>query len=180
VGTVGVPAYGVDVRLLDENPSSGDGEVVVKGPNVMLGYYKDSERTARAFTQDGWFRTGDLANRDMKGRYTLVGRLKNIILGSAGENIYPEEIEMLINTYPGVNESLVLEREGHLIALVHPDDGLIDSLSTKARAIREYVNKRVSAFSAISYVKFIKEPFLKTATGKIRRIIYAQAAISEY
>lgn len=175
VGSVGVPAYGVEVRLREINPSTGEGEVIVRGPNVMLGYYKDPERTASALSQDGWLRTGDIAARDRKGRFHLTGRLKNVILGPSGENIYPEEIEQVIDSYPGVDESLVIERGRRLVALVHLEDGLKEALPELAHKIRSFANQRLSAFSAVSLVEFVREPFQKTATAKIKRFLYTRA-----
>ncbi|MCR4823946.1 MAG: AMP-binding protein, partial [Bacteroidales bacterium] len=117
VGTTGPATHGVRIRLENINPETGLGEIAVKGPNVMMGYYKDYERTQSVLSQDGWFRTGDLACMDAKGRYSIRGRLRNMIVGASGENIYPEEIENVINSMEGIGESLVIQRDGHLIAL---------------------------------------------------------------
>jgi long-chain acyl-CoA synthetase len=89
IGTTGIAAYGVKIRLENRDPQTGEGEIVVKGDNVMRGYYKDYERTLSVFTEDGWFRTGDVATVDKKGRYSIKGRLGSVILGPSGENIYP-------------------------------------------------------------------------------------------
>lgn len=186
VGSIGVPAHGVQVRLQNVNPETGEGEIVAKGDNVMLGYYKDPERTRAVLTDDGWFRTNDLAVVDEKGRYYIKGRLNNMILGASGENIYPEEIEQVINAVDGVNESLVMERDGKLVALVKFDDSFInwnqasedkffENLQEKKAAILEYVNKRVSKQSKINNVEAMKDPFEKTATQKIRRFKYQDA-----
>ena len=110
VGSFGYPVYNVQLKLHDINPETGEGEVVAKGPNVMLGYYKDPQRTKSVFTEDGWFRTNDLAIQDEKGRFFIKGRRNNMILGPSGENIYPEEIESVINNVEGVAESIVVER----------------------------------------------------------------------
>ena len=182
-GSTGVAAYGVTVKLMNVNPDTGEGEIVAKGDNVMLGYYKDPARTRTVFTDDGWFRTNDLATVDDKGRYYIKGRLSNMILGPSGENIYPEEIENVINNMEEVNESIVLERNGRLVALVQFNDNIIDwnqegedqffeKLEARKEAIMNYVNKHVNKFSKIREVEVMKEPFEKTATQKIRRFKY--------
>ncbi len=182
-GSTGVAAYGVSVKLINVNPETGEGEIVAKGDNVMLGYYKDPERTRSVFTDDGWFRTNDLATVDDKGRYYIKGRLNNMILGPSGENIYPEEIENVINNMEDVSESLVMERDGRLVALVQLNDNIIDwnqegedqffeKLEARKQAILNYVNKHVNKFSKIKEVEVMKEPFEKTATQKIRRVKY--------
>ena len=184
VGSIGVPAYNVEVKLQNVNPETGEGEIVAKGDNVMLGYYRDPERTRAALTDDGWFRTNDLASVDSKGRYYIKGRLGNMIVGPSGENIYPEEIEQVINDISGVEESLVIEHEGKLVALVKFDDDLVDwnelekqdnfyeKLEAREKAVMEYVNKRVSKQSKIGEIKAMRESFEKTATQKIRRFKY--------
>ena len=182
-GSTGVAAYGVTVRLLNVNPETGEGEIVCKGDNVMLGYYKDPERTRSVFTDDGWFRTNDLATVDEKGRYYIKGRLSNMILGPSGENIYPEEIESVINNMDDVNESIVLERNGRLVALVQFNDNIInwnqegedqffEKLQARKEAIMNYVNRHVNKSSKINDVEVVKGPFEKTATQKIRRFKY--------
>ena len=113
-GSIGYPVKGVRLKLHDVNPETGEGEIVAKGDNVMLGYYKDPKRTKSVFTEDEWFRTNDLAIQDEKGRFFIKGRKNNMILGPSGENIYPEEIENVINNVEGVNESIVVERNGRL------------------------------------------------------------------
>ncbi len=184
VGSIGVPAYNVEVKLQNVDPATGEGEIVAKGDNVMLGYYRDPERTRAALTDDGWFRTNDLASVDSKGRYYIKGRLGNMIVGPSGENIYPEEIEQVINNMRGVNESLVIERDGKLVALVKFDEDVIDwntlekeekffeNLESWKKAVLEYVNKRVGKQSNIGEVDAMKEDFEKTATQKIRRFKY--------
>ena len=173
----------MDVKLIDVNPETGEGEIVVKGDNVMLGYYKDPERTKAAFTEDGWFRTNDLASVDEKGRFSIKGRLNNMILGPSGENIYPEEIEKVINDIEGVDESLVVERDGKLVALVQLNSNVLDwnqesedqffeKLEARKQAIMSYVNKKVNRSSKVAGVEVVKEPFEKTATQKIRRFKY--------
>ena len=117
-GSIGVPLHGVEMRLDNINPKTGEGEILVRGDNVMPGYYKDPERTKEVFTEDGWFKTNDIAYIDKTGRYYLRGRLNNMIVCPSGENIYPEEIESVINDIEGVNESIIVQRKGKLVALV--------------------------------------------------------------
>ena len=146
----------------------------------MLGYFKDPERTASVLSQDGWYHTGDLASRDKFGRFYIKGRLGSMILGPSGENIYPEEIEQVINTFPCVIESLVVKRDKQLVALIQLDEtykaGFNPSDSDKqtllVENIRDYVNKRVGTQSQISAVQLMDQPFKKTATLKIRRYLY--------
>lgn len=183
VGSFGYPVYNVQLKLHNINPETGEGEVVAKGPNVMLGYYKDPERTKSVFTEDGWFRTSDIAVLDEKGRYHIKGRNSNMILGPSGENIYPEEIESVINNVEGVSESIVVERDGKLVALVQPaenfiqwdkesEDKLYEKLDKWKASLLKKVNKNVNKTSQVSSVEVMKEPFEKTATQKIRRFRY--------
>ncbi|MBQ9529539.1 MAG: AMP-binding protein, partial [Bacteroidales bacterium] len=169
--------------LADVNPETGQGELQVKGPNVMLGYYKDYARTRAVMTDDGWMRTGDIATVDKKGRYSILGRSGNVIIGASGENIYPEEIESVINKISDVNESLVISRAGQLVALVQFNDGAIDwnlegqekfleAIEKRKKEVMEFVNSKVSQFLKIRDVEVMKEPFNKTATHKIRRFLY--------
>ena len=184
VGSIGIPAYNVDVRLQNINPETGEGEIIAKGDNVMLGYYRDPERTRKVLSDDGWFKTNDLACVDSKGRFYIKGRLNNMILGPSGENIYPEEIEQVINNFGGAEESLVMERNGKLIALVKFDENVLnwnqasedkffENLQAKKKAVLDYVNKHVGKQSKVNDVELMKEPFEKTATHKIRRFKYA-------
>ena len=185
-GSIGYPVKGVQLRLDNVNAETGEGEIVAKGPNVMLGYYKDPERTRKAFTDDGWFRTNDLACIDEKGRYSIKGRLSNMILGASGENIYPEEIEQVINGIEDVNESIIVSRSGKLVALVTFNENAIDwnqegedEFFKKIEAYKEkilrIVNKNVNRTSKVSAVQIFREPFEKTATSKIRRFKYMNA-----
>ena len=187
VGSFGYPVYNVQLKLHDINPETGEGEVVAKGPNVMLGYYKDPQRTKSVFTEDGWFRTNDLAIMDEKGRYFIKGRRNNMILGPSGENIYPEEIESVINNVEGVAESIVVERNGRLVALVQLDENMIEwdkesedkiyeKLDKYKSKLLSMVNRNVNKTSQVSSVEVMKEPFEKTATQKIRRFKYKESA----
>ena len=187
VGSFGYPVYNVQLKLHNVNPETGEGEIVAKGPNVMLGYYKDPKRTKSVFTEDGWFRTSDIAVQDEKGRFFIKGRNNNMILGPSGENIYPEEIENVINNVEGVSESIVVERDGRLVALVAPqenfiqwdkegEDKLYEKLDAWKKKLLSITNKSVSKASQVSSVEVMKEPFEKTATQKIRRFKYKDSA----
>ncbi len=183
LGSTGTASREVKVRLADVNPETGQGELQVKGPNVMLGYYKDYARTKAVFTDDGWMRTGDIASVDKKGRYYIHGRSGSVIIGASGENIYPEEIESVINNITDVNESLVISRSGQLVALVQFNEGAVDwnlegqekfleNIEKRKKEVMEFVNSKVSHFLKIKDVEVMKEPFSKTATHKIRRFLY--------
>lgn len=176
------------------NPDQhGEGEIVAKGPNVMMGYYKDPAQTAEVFTQDGWFKTGDLGVLDKDGYLYIKGRLKNMILGPSGENIYPEEIEALINGEDLVLESLVYEMKGQLIAKVHLNyeelerryqhakesateykDKMSKAVDEKLQEIRDKVNSTLNRFSRITNVEEQPVPFEKTPTQKIKRFLYSK------
>ena len=177
---------GVEARLDNVNPRSGEGEIVVKGPNVMMGYYKNPEATADSFTEDGWFRTKDLGVFDRDGYLYIKGRLTNMILGPSGENIYPEEIENVINGHALVADSLVKEDMGKLVAIVHFNR---EALEQKYHTVREnlgqkmenikqdlmhYVNSKVNKFSRISVVVENEDGFEKTPTQKIKRFLYTK------
>ena len=183
LGSIGVAAYNVDVRLDNVNPANGEGEIVCRGNNVMLGYYKDPERTIQVLDDEGWFHTNDIATVDKDGYYYIKGRLNNTILGPSGENIYPEEIEQVINNIEGVEESLVMERDGKLVALVKFQDNAInwdqayedkffEELEARKKSVLDWVNKTVGKNSKIGEVDAMKEPFEKTATQKIRLFKY--------
>ena len=183
VGSIGIPSYRVEVRLDNKNPETGEGEIVCRGDNVMLGYYKDPERTMQVIDDDGWFHTNDVAIEDKYGNFHIKGRLNNTILGPSGENIYPEEIEQVINNEEGVSESLVVERDGKLVALVKFEDNVLDwnvegeeRFYEKAEALQktlqERINKLLGKNSQLSEVDAMKEPFEKSATQKIRRFLY--------
>jgi long-chain acyl-CoA synthetase len=131
--TTGVPTGGVELRVADRREDTGEGEIQARGPNVFPGYYKDPERTAEAFTEDGWFRTGDLGVMDDYGRVTVRGRLKTMILGASGENIYPEEIEALLNASPHVQESLVYGDASGLTALVQLKPEVLEGLAARVK-----------------------------------------------
>ena len=141
LGSTGPIMEGIEARI--ENPNEeGIGELVVKSPSQMLGYYKNEEATKEVFTEDGWFRTGDLASFDKDGWLYIRGRLKNMILGPSGENIYPEDIESVLNQHVFISESVVTEHEGHLVALVHFDMAAIEA--RYAELVDEWHRRRMS------------------------------------
>lgn len=185
--STGVPLPGVEVKLADVNPETGEGEILIKGPQVMIGYFKDEEKTKEVLDSDGWFKTGDLGTIDKDGYVYIKGRSKNVIIGANGKNIYPEEIESLFNQNPYILESLVLERADGLHAKVVLDYDTIDSeFETKNKnesdarsiisdilknALKE-INSRVAGYSKIKNIQEQPEPFEKTPTQKIKRYLY--------
>ncbi len=179
---------GVSIKINNPDPETGEGEVWAKGDNIMKGYYKEPELTKEVLTSDGWLKTGDLGYFDKENFLFLKGRMKNMIVGSSGENIYPEEIESVINNFKYVLESIVVEQKGKLVALVHFN---YDELEKQFQHVREeavtfakkkaeelkkelqiYVNSRVNKFSRIYTVVTHVKPFEKTATQKIKRYLY--------
>ena len=167
------------VRIDSEDPTSKDGEIQVKGINVMKGYYKNEEATKAAFTEDGWLRTGDLGVLDKEGNIYIHGRSKNMILGPSGQNIYPEELEDKLNSMPCVAESIVLDRDHKLVALVYPDtsaDGKkllgTKSLTQMMEENRNAVNKDLPQYSQISAIELVASEFEKTPKRSIKRYLY--------
>ena len=172
----GVPVMNMDVKI-DEPNEAGIGEILVKGENVMLGYYKNPEATKAVFTEDGWMRTGDLGRMDKKRNIYLKGRNKTMILGASGQNIYPEEIEDKLNNQEAVGESLVIEREGKLVALVFPDEAqtkskTLEEIQQIMRANLEKLNKLIPSYSKISNIEVQEKPFEKTPKKSIKRFLY--------
>lgn len=191
IGSTGPILKGIEARIENVNLETGQGEIVVKSPSQMMGYYKNEEATREVITSDGWFRTGDLGCFDEDGWLYIKGRLKNMIVGPSGENIYPEDIETVLNSHVFISESVVTEQEGHLVALVHFDKEAIEARyeelvdkwkQTKQEwerfkdetmaEIKEYVNQRVNRNSRITEVVEEEEEFVKTPTKKIRRFLY--------
>jgi long-chain acyl-CoA synthetase len=193
--STGPAMQGVELKINNPDPKTGEGEIWAKGDNVMKGYYKEPELTKQVLTEDGWFKTGDIAYIDNKNRVFIKSRLKNVIIGSNGENIYPEDIETVINSFRGVLESIVVEKKGKLVALVsfnmeelekqyehlkenvtHRVDEIKVEIDAKVEKLKkelvEYVNSRVSVTSRISQVVDIKNEFDKTPTLKIKRYKY--------
>ncbi|HYW85623.1 MAG TPA: AMP-binding protein, partial [Spirochaetia bacterium] len=174
-GGTGKAMPGVQVRIADPRPDTGVGEIQVRGPNVMSGYYNDEARTREVFTGDGWLRTGDLGTIDSKGRLSIRGRLKNMILGASGENVYPEEIEAVINQSAWVEDSLVYSDGPSVIALVQLKADLPAPASPVAgllEQIKEEVNRRLPGFSSVHRMELQSEPFERTPSQKIKRYLY--------
>ena len=172
----GCPVLNMEVRI--DNPNEeGIGEILVKGENVMVGYYKNEEATRAAFTEDGWMRTGDLGYLDKKKNVFIKGRNKTMILGASGQNIYPEEIEDKLNNLEGVGESIVVEREGKLIGLVFPDEQTtnkfsIEEIENMMRENLAKLNKLIPGYSRVSDIEIKDEPFEKTPKKSIKRFLY--------
>ena len=178
---------GIELKLHNYNPHTKEGEIIARGPNIMKGYYKDPERTAEVLNDEGWFFTGDLGYFDDEGYLFISGRSKNVIIGPSGENIYPEQIEAVINENEYIADSLVYDQEGKLVARIHLDYERIDEkfsanqhadselredIDAYLEELRLQTNKKLSAFKKIH--KFIEhsEPFVTTPTKKIKRYLY--------
>ena len=166
----------VEVRIDSDDPYNKVGEIQAKGYSLMSGYYKNEEATKAAFTEDGWMRTGDLGLLDSKGNIFIKGRSKNMILSANGQNIYPEEIEAVVNNQPYVVESVVIDRGARLVALIYMDaekaksEG-VDLEAYKATIMAE-VNKSMPAYSKINIVEYMDQPFEKTPKMSIKRFMY--------
>ncbi len=186
LGSTGKPFPGVQIKIVDPDPDSGVGEIYGCGPNIMQGYYGDPDATADALTEDGWLITGDLGSFDEAGNLHIRGRSKNVIVMANGENVYPEPIEHKINAYSWVVESLVVENNGKLDAWVYPDYEFIDDMTEGQSRVerrkyiddlcstmRKEVNAQVSTASRLARVVERREPFIKTATHKIKRYLYS-------
>jgi long-chain acyl-CoA synthetase len=196
---IGPKVTNCEVIINNPDPHTGEGEIWAKGANVMLGYYKNEAKTREIMTEDGWLKTGDLGVYDKQGWLSHKGRLKNMIVGANGENIYPEEIESVINNFRHVIESVVIEQKGKLVAMVHFNreeleqkfktvtsdiaqrvDTKIDEISHKvddaiaelSAELQQYVNSRVNKYSRIQLLVVHPDPFQKTATKKIKRYLY--------
>ena len=179
VGSCGPAALHMEIRIDSPDPRTIPGEVLVKGPNVFLGYFKNPQATEQSFTEDGWFKTGDMGVVDEDGYLFLRGRSKCMILGPSGQNIYPEELEAVINNYVYVIESLVVEDHGSLTALIYPDyhqadlDGMprADLEKFLTTALPE-INKRLPNYAQIKKLEFMPEDFERTPKKSIKRYLY--------
>lgn len=172
-GSCGKPVH--DLRIDSQDPENVPGEIQARGPNLTLGYYKNPEATAAAFTRDGWFRTGDLGVMDKHGNIFIRGRIKSMILSSSGQNIYPEEVEAVLANCMYVTECLVVDRGGKIVALVYadlPDDMDAETRSDIPGMIREAANKNLPAYSKIFKVELLDTPFEKTPKLSIKRYLY--------
>lgn len=178
-GSCGKPVDCAQVRIDSEDPQHIAGEIQAKGENITIGYYKNPEATANAFTEDGWLKTGDLGIMDADGNIFIRGRSKNMILGPSGQNIYPEEIEAVVNNQNYVLESVVVDRGGKLVALVYLDQQAIakdlldgEAVSEIPENIRKGSNRKLPNYSQLTKVEPVSEPFEKTPKMSIKRFLY--------
>jgi len=179
IGSVGRVIPQLECRIVDPDPATGIGEVQVRGESRMLGYYLDDDATAATIDAEGWLHTGDLGHLDERGFLYLTGRSKNMILTASGQNVYPEEIESQLNILPCVEESLVIERGGRLLALVYPDLESVDRACLRGKQVEELMeenrmalNQRLPAYCQIAKLTVLYEEFEKTPTKKIKRRLY--------
>lgn len=181
-GSCGVAVKHMEVKILSDDPENVAGELVCRGINVMKGYYKNQEATDAVIDKDGWFHTGDLATMDADGHIFIRGRSKNMLLGPNGQNIYPEEIEDKLNSMAMVNESIVIQSDDKLVALVHPDMeevynlGFTDEdLENIMEQNRKELNMQIPSFAKVSRIKLHNQEFEKTAKKSIKRYLYQNA-----
>ena len=186
--STGPAMEGVTLKINNPDKHTGEGEIWAKGPNIMMGYFKDPELTSEVITPDGWLKTGDLGILDKDNYLFIRGRSKNVIVMSSGENIYPEEIESVINNFAHVLDSVVLEQKGKLVALVHFNREEIEEayrhlkhefsdyadkkIEELRKELQHYVNARVNKYSQVQLIVAQNDPFQKTATQKIKRFLY--------
>jgi long-chain acyl-CoA synthetase len=184
-GSCGYPIKDVEIKIIDPDPKTGIGEIFAKGPNVMKGYYKNKNLTDEVLSADGWFKTGDRGYLDKDNYLYIKGRSKSMFLGANGENIFPETIEIKLNSMLLVQESLVIENHGDIEALIYLNPDVMESklegksekeqeksIAIILEQIRTEVNPRISTFSRIKRCYLQREPFVKTATQKIKRFLY--------
>lgn len=174
-GSCGKPIH--QIRIDSSEPDRIPGEIQAQGPNLFSGYYKNPEAEKEAYTADGWFRTGDLGIMDESGNLFIRGRIKALILSSSGQNIYPEEVEQVLGRHPQVEESLVVDRENKLVALVYPKAGSVkgddeEAIAALSDDIRTRSNALLPKFSQIFQVELVDMPFERTAKGSIKRHLY--------
>lgn len=181
-GSCGVAVKHMEVKVLSDDPEDVAGELVCRGINVMKGYYKNQEATDAVIDKDGWFHTGDLATMDADGHIFIRGRSKNMLLGPNGQNIYPEEIEDKLNSMAMVNESIVIQSDDKLVALVHPDMEEVNNLGFTDEDLenimeqnRKELNMQIPSFAKVSRIKLHNQEFEKTAKKSIKRYLYQNA-----
>lgn len=182
-GSCGVAVKHMEVKVLSDDPQNVPGELVCRGINVMKGYYKNPEATHAVIDKDGWFHTGDLATMSADGHFFIKGRSKNMLLGPNGQNIYPEEIEDRLNSMAMVSESIVVQRNDKLVALIHPDYDEASSMGFTAEDLehimdqnRMELNSQMPSFAKISCIQIHENEFEKTAKKSIKRYLYQEAA----
>ena len=176
-GSCGVPVDRMEVKILSQDPENIPGEIITRGTNMMLGYFKNPEATHQAIDKDGWYHTGDLATMSASGHIFIRGRIKNMLLGANGQNVYPEEIEDKLNTMAMVAESLIVQRGDKLVALVYPDkDEMMNFSEEELERImeqnRQELNNTLPVYSRISAVELQAEEFAKTPKKSIKRYLY--------
>ena len=181
-GSCGVAVKHMEVKVLSDDPENVAGELVCRGINVMKGYYKNQEATNAVIDKDGWFHTGDLATMSPDGHFFVRGRSKNMLLGPNGQNIYPEEIEDKLNSMAMVNESIVIQSDDKLVALVHPDMDEVNNLGFTDEDLesimeqnRKELNMQMPSFAKVSRIKLHDQEFEKTAKKSIKRYLYQNA-----
>ena len=169
----------MDIKIDSPDPSTVPGEILTRGLNVMLGYYKNEEATAATLDKEGWYHTGDLGTMDAEGNVYINGRSKNMLLSANGQNIYPEEIEDKLNSMTTVVESIVVQRDTKLVALVHPDLDEAKAMGFTKEDIegimeqnRNTLNQMLPAYEKISEVEIYDEEFAKTPKKSIKRYLY--------
>ena len=167
----------MEARIDSESPATIPGEILARGTDVMLGYYKNEEATAQVIDAEGWYHTGDLGTMDKNGHIFIRGRSKNMLLGANGQNIYPEEIEDKLNSMAMVSESLVVQRDNRLIALVYPDSDEIvnfnaEDLADIMEQNRQQLNEMLPAYSRITAIELQEQEFAKTPKKSIKRYLY--------
>ena len=177
-GSCGTAVDHMEVRIDSPAPLTQPGEILARGTNVMLGYYKNPEATAQSIDSDGWYHTGDLGTMAEDGHIFIRGRIKNMLLGASGQNIYPEEIEDKLNSMPMVSESLVVQRDSKLVALVYPDSDEIvnfddDDLNDIMEQNRKQLNETLPAYSRITSIEIRDSEFAKTPKKSIKRYLYS-------
>jgi len=176
-GSCGVAIDNMEVKILSSDPYEIPGEIVTRGTNVMLGYYKNEEATREALDDEGWYHTGDLGTIDEDGNIFIRGRIKNMLLGASGQNIYPEEIEDKLNSMPLVSECIVVQRDEKLVALVYPDKDEAAGFTTEElndimEQNRLNLNNLLPAYSRVTQIVLHEEEFLKTPKKSIKRYLY--------
>ena len=178
-GSCGTPLPCMDVKILSSDPENMEGEIVCKGTNVMLGYYKNEEATRQALDEDGWYHTSDLATMSADGHIFIRGRLKNMLLGANGQNVYPEEIEDKLNSMAMVSESLIVQRGDKLVALVHPDMDEVKNMGFSQEELeqimeqnRQQLNEGLPVYSKLQAFEIQEEEFQKTPKKSIKRYLY--------
>ncbi|MCI7283681.1 MAG: AMP-binding protein [Prevotella sp.] len=178
-GSCGLPVKHMEVRIDSDDPQNTPGEVLARGMNTMLGYYKNEEATRAVLNADGWYHTGDLGTMSADGHVFIRGRIKNMLLGSNGQNVYPEEIEDKLNSMAYVNESLIVQKGDKLIGLVHPDydeakamDFNDDDLMSIMEQNRLKLNEQLPPFCKISELRLHEDEFVKTPKKSIKRYLY--------